>query len=385
MAFSGKATYTAGTTLPEIAEDVSDLVAINSPHETPLLDALGDPARAARSTVHEWLEDALLPNTDTINDNSYGNAMTDTTFVVDHADRFRVGDQIRVSDLQEVMLVTGVDTGTNTLTVVRAYGGTLGNALYDNGEVIILGNAALEGDDASAARFTSRSRQTNYTQIFTSTVEVSGSELAVRQLGVRDELDYQKVQRTRELLRDLENSVLNGRAPAANGQGSSTVRRTMRGIRSFINTNVFQPNVDGFPGDALLTEDQLNLALRTVWQTGNGNVDLIVVGGIEKRRINQFLATNRNYTPTSDTFRDGVAIYESDFGVCKVVLSRWVPLGTVFLLDSSRIEVMPLAGRSFYYKPLAATGDRDSGQLIGEYTVELRNENAHGVIVGLDN
>jgi len=335
--------------------------------------------------VHEWLEDALLPNTDTINDNSYGNAMTDTTFVVDHADRFRVGDQIRVSDLQEVMLVTGVDTGTNTLTVVRAYGGTLGNALYDNGEVIILGNAALEGDDASAARFTSRSRQTNYTQIFTSTVEVSGSELAVRQLGVRDELDYQKVQRTRELLRDLENSVLNGRAPAANGQGSSTVRRTMRGIRSFINTNVFQPNVDGFPGDALLTEDQLNLALRTVWQTGNGNVDLIVVGGIEKRRINQFLATNRNYTPTSDTFRDGVAIYESDFGVCKVVLSRWVPLGTVFLLDSSRIEVMPLAGRSFYYKPLAATGDRDSGQLIGEYTVELRNENAHGVIVGLDN
>ena len=27
MAFSGKATYTAGTTLPEIAEDVADLIA----------------------------------------------------------------------------------------------------------------------------------------------------------------------------------------------------------------------------------------------------------------------------------------------------------------------------------------------------------------------
>ena len=47
MSFTGKATYTAGSTLPEIAEDVSDLIAINSPHETPLLDALGDPARAA--------------------------------------------------------------------------------------------------------------------------------------------------------------------------------------------------------------------------------------------------------------------------------------------------------------------------------------------------
>jgi hypothetical protein len=55
----------------------------------------------------------------------------------------------------------------------------------------------------------------------------------------------------------------------------------------------------------------------------------------------------------------------------------------VLLLDSSRIEVMPLAGRSFHYKALASTGDRESGQLIGEYTLELRNENAHGVIEGL--
>ena len=68
MPFTGKATYTAGTSLPEIAEDISDLVAIASPHETPLLDALGDPARPARATVHEWLEDALLPNTDQINE-----------------------------------------------------------------------------------------------------------------------------------------------------------------------------------------------------------------------------------------------------------------------------------------------------------------------------
>src|SRR5437899_4596518 len=111
MSFTGKATYSAGATLPEIAEDVSDLVAINSPHETPLLDALGDPARPARSTVHEWLEDALLPNTDAINDSTYANAVTDTQFVVDHADRFRVGDQIKLDLSAEVMLVSAVNAG----------------------------------------------------------------------------------------------------------------------------------------------------------------------------------------------------------------------------------------------------------------------------------
>ena len=94
------------------------------------------------------------------------------------------------------------------------------------------------------------------------------------------------MQRTRELLRDLENSVLNGRAPAATTEGSATVRRTMRGIRSFLSTNVFVPNVNGFPTDADLTEEQLNVALRSIWQSSNGQVDLIVVGGQEKRQIN---------------------------------------------------------------------------------------------------
>jgi hypothetical protein len=281
------------------------------------------------------------------------------------------------------MLVTAVNTGTNTLTVTRGYGGSTAEALADNLPITILGNASLEGDDAQSARFTSRSRKTNYTQIFSSTIEVSGSELAVRQLGVRDELDYQKVQRTREMLRDLENCVLNGRSPAANPEGSSTIRRTLKGIRSFLTTNVFTVGVGGFPSDSVLNEDQINTALRTMWQGSSGNVDLIVVGGQEKRAINEFLAGQRQYAASSDTFRDSVQVYESDFGVCKVILSRWVPPGTAFLLDSSRIEVMPLSGRSFHYKALAAAGDRESGQLIGEYTLELRNENAHGVIQGL--
>jgi hypothetical protein len=378
MSFTGKATYSAGATLPEQAEDVSDLVGIVSPAETPLLDALGDPARPARATLHEWLEDTLLPNTDVINDSVYGNATTDTTFTVANGSRFRVGDQIQADQSGEVMFVTGV--ASNDLTVVRGYGGTTAVALADQKVIRILGNASLEGDDASAARFTSRSRVSNYTQIFASTVEVSGSELAVRQLGVADELDYQKQQRLRELMRDLENCVINGVAPAANQQGSATVRRTMKGLFGWINTNKFAPGSGGFPSGTTLSEDQLNTALRTIWQSASGQVDLIVVNGKQKRAINGFIGTNRRFAAESGTYKDLVGVYESDYGVCKVVLSRWVPPGNVLLLDSSRIEVLPLAGRSFQYRQLATVGDRESGQMIGEYTLELRNEAAHGMI-----
>jgi len=383
MSFTGKATYGAGSSLPEIAEDVSDLVAIATPHETPLLDALGDAARPARSTVHEWLEDTLLPSTDTVNDSTYGDPTTDTSFVVSNVGRYRVGDQIKLDTTAEVMLVTAINTGTSTLTVTRAYGGSPASALSNGATVRILGNAALEGDAADAARFTARTRKTNYTQIFASTVEVSGSELAVRQIGVQDELDYQKQQRLRELLRDLENCVINGRSASANPEGSASIRRTMKGIVPFCTSNVFVPGTGGFPSDASLTEEQLNAALRQIWESSNGHVDLIVVNGQEKRAINGFVASNRRYGAADQTFSALVSQYESDFGVCRVVLSRWVPTGSVLLLDSSRIDVMPLAGRSFQYKPLGVTGDRESGQVIGEYTVELRNENAHGVITGL--
>ena len=383
MAFTGKATYSAGADLPEVAEDVSDLVSIVSPYETALLDHLGDAPRAATSTYHEWLEDELLPNTDQISDETWTDASADETFGVANVDRFRVGDQVRPAGSGELLLVTATDADAQTVTVARGYGGTTPEDLADAQVLHILGNAALEGDDAPAARFTNRFRKGNWTQIFTAAVRVSGSDLAVRKLSVGDELDYQKQDRIRELLRDLENTVVNGISPSSGPEGSDSVRRTMRGMIPSMSTNVFVPNVGGFPDDTALTEEQLNLALRLVWEQASSRIDTIVVNGLQKRRINSFITSSRGYGPQDVSFRDLVSVYESDFGVCRVVLCRAVPADTVLLLDSSRIEVLPLSGRSFHYKPLASTGDFEAGEVIGEYTMEFRNENAHGVITGL--
>ena len=393
MAFTGKATYSAGSDLPELAEDVSDIIGIVSPYETPLLDHLGDPQRSATSTVHEWLEDSLLPNTDAINDATWTDPAADTDFDVDNGDRFRVGDLIQAAGSREVMLVSGV--ATNTLTVVRGYGGTTAEDLADDMVLHIMGNAALEGDDRPATRFTNRARRTNYTQILTAAVEVSGSQLAAQTLGLADELDYQKQERLRELVRDLENCVINGVAREAGGnpQGTSALRRTMNGIVPFIDqdaTNVFASGQDGFPdGDTIdstanyLNEEQINVALRQIWEQSAGRIDTLVVNGFQKRRVNSLISGPRAFGPHDERFRDLVSVYESDFGVCRVVMSRWVPADTALLVDSSRVDVLPLRGRSFHFKRLAATGDSDLGQIIGEYTLEVRNANAHGLIRGL--
>jgi len=381
MAFTGKATYSAGATLPELAEDVADLVGIVSPYETPLLDALGDPLRESTSTHHEWLEDELLPNKDAVNDSTFTDPDVDSQFVVDNGSRFRVGDQIQIEGSRELMLVTGVNT--NTLTVARGYAGTAAENLADNQIINILGNAALEGDDKPGARFTNRSRRGNYTQIFTATVEVSGTDVAASHLGLADEMDYQKQERLRELVRDVENTVINGGQPTSSPQGGDAIRRTMKGVVQHLATNVFRTGDSGFPTGADLDEAKINYVLRKIWASSSGNIDLIVVGGFQKRRINSFVSSSRSYAAGDTKFTDLVNVYESDFGICRIVTTRWLPQDTVLLLDSSRIAVLPLAGRSFYFKPLASAGDYECGELIGEYTVELKNEAAHGIIRGL--
>jgi hypothetical protein len=154
----------------------------------------------------------------------------------------------------------------------------------------------------------------------------------------------------------------------------------MKGTIQHLSTNVFHTGDSGFPSGTDLDEAKVNYVLRKIWDSSNGNVDLIIVGGFQKRKINGFTSGSRSYAANDTTFTDMISIYESDFGICRIVTTRWMPQDAALFLDSSRVNVLPLAGRSFHFKPLASGGDYECGELIGEYTVELKNEAAHGLI-----
>lgn len=378
MPFTGIATYDGGSTLPEIVDNVADLVGIISPFETPLLDAIGNPRDVARSTRHEWLEDSLNPNTTMVN-NGAGYNDSATALTVDDGDIFRVGDLVRPDGSDEIMQVSA-QTST-TVTVTRGYGSTTAAALVDNQVLTVIGHAALEGDDAATPMSQLRSRVENFTQIFTETVSISGSMDAVSLQGVDREFDYQVINRLRELMRQLEQSVISGVKAASNAQGSSSVRRTMGGLLSLITGSnaVVQDE-----SSAALTEAKLNQAIRSCWERG-GRPNAIVVNGFQKRKISSFISSGLRYASQDTNLKQMVDTYESDFGVQRVILSRWVPADKVLLLDLDKIQVMPLAGRSFHVKPLAATGDFRRAQVLGEYTLEALNaaDGGHGVITDL--
>jgi hypothetical protein len=59
MAFSGKATYDNSA---QIGEDVSDIMLLISPNETPFLDVLPPPLTPAHNIYHQWGEEKLGPD-----------------------------------------------------------------------------------------------------------------------------------------------------------------------------------------------------------------------------------------------------------------------------------------------------------------------------------
>ncbi len=371
MAFTGKATY---DNMDAIYTDITpDLIAMVARDATPLLDIIGDSEFPALSTKHEWMEDALIPNRFA----NQGEALAaDTTIVFPSSATVLVGDVLRPEGSSERCLVTAVNS--NTATVTRGYGGTTAADIEDGQTINIIGNAALEGDAAGENLTTNRIRKYAYSQIFTKTVKVSGTAASVKIYGTaQDEYNYQLQLRLREILRDLENTLINGVAPAATAQGSDSVRRSINGVDAQIATNV----ITHASGD--LTETELNNMMKMLWDTGSKNIDIMLVNGVQKRAISSLIMESRGYYADDAAIKNTVGVYESDFGVVKVVLCPWVPEDEILFLDTSRIGILPVKGRAFNHKPLAASGDYQMGQLVGEYVLEFRNENAHGKIVGL--
>ena len=366
MPFNGLATY---DNFEGIGENVSDLVAFLAPFETPLLDALGASDQPATNVKHEWLEDTLNPTTDAI---AAGVLAGDPTIDVEHASYFRVGDIVQVN--QETMLVTSI-VDADTIGVARGYGGTTAAAHSIGDVVTIIGNAALEGEDTDEDRSTKQVRKHNYCQIMKVGVKISGTAQAVGWLTTGDKLADGKVMRLRELLRDLEKTVLLGRTDVST-IGSDTARRSMAGIVCSLATNVTSCGT--------LTESALGDLLHSCYNQGSRDIDLIVAPPKQKRIISSWNGSRIHVTSDANAYRNVVEVYESDFGSQRVIMNRWLPDDMLLVLDSNRIKVVPLRGRSFQYEELAKGGDYARGQIVGEYTTELRNENGHGLMHSLD-
>lgn len=366
MAFTGRATYDSGI-FEGIAEDVSDIISMISPTETKLLDALGDPAYPAANVLHEWLEEELTPDTITTSGTMINS--TNELSIAVHANGTAVGNFITVGALLkhnttgEYMQVTA--SSGNTITVSRAFGGTTIATVAAGTTLTLISPVALEGADVDNDVSRPRSRVTNYCQMLKKDIIISGTVQAVSNIGVEDEMQHQIQNRSRELLRDLEKVVILGKL-STNTLGSSSAYRTMKGLWDFVSTNSTSV--------ATLTATVLDDIVENAWGYGASDLDLIVADASWKRLIDGFNTSRTQVENRDELFHERVSSFAGTFGEMPVIMSRYMPNKSVMVLSTQRIKVVPLKDRSFHYTPVSRTGDATKGMVVGEYTLEVRNE-----------
>ena len=257
-----------------------------------------------------------------------------------------------------------------------------------------LNNAAIEGAAASDATLTPSVRLGNKTQISQKTVKISGTLEAVNKAGRKSEKAYQLAKASSEIKRDMEFTLLSNQVAAA-GDGSTTARK-LGGLQTWINTNVSVAGTAGSLGttarvtgtDRAFTSTLLNNVIQSAYTNG-GSPTMLLVTPAQKVVASTFggIATRYRDVPANQQAQiiNAADVYVSDFGVIQIVPDRFIPNSdnddVAFLLDTEMASVAYL--RPFQTVELAKSGDADVTQLLVEYTLEVKNEAAHGLIADL--
>jgi hypothetical protein len=236
----------------------------------------------------------------------------------------------------------------------------------------------------------------NRTQIAQKTIKISGTLQSVDKAGRKSEKAYQLAKASAEIKRDMETSLLSNQT-AANGD-SSTARK-LGGLQAWLNSN-YDGGTDGVAGNLgttartngtnrTFTETLLKTVIKEVYASG-GNPKVLMVNPAHKQLVSAFagIAAQRFMAPsnTPTTIVAAADVYMSDFGTVSVVPNRFMTSTNTcdevaYVLDPDMAAVAYL--RPFQTNELAVTGDSESTQLLAEYTLEVKNEAAHGIIADL--
>jgi Family of unknown function (DUF5309) len=356
-----------------VAIDMSDTLSMISPSDVPLLSLIGKDslAKSCVAVKHEWLEASLRPLDGTFQSGQLANVTDPVTANITVGQGVRVipGDILKVES--ELLRVTTV--AVDAITLARGFGGSTPASHAGVIPWSIAGHVDLQDAGVPVARSTTKTGLFNYCQIYNASIRVTTTMQAIEKYVQQDDFASQIADELKVAWQTWERAILYGRKV----QPTSVVAGAMDGIFARIATNVYAK-----AGSALI-EDFVLQALQDCWTAG-GEPQTVVGGAFQKRRFNQFNDGLRETTRTDKTAGAVVNRYESDFGEVDYVLDRNMPADSLLVLDKNKIGFGPLRNHAMKWVPIPlTTGLVETSQLLGQYTMELRNESAHAAITGL--
>lgn len=236
-------------------------------------------------------------------------------------------------------------------------------------------NFHVEGDNAEALAVTEPSRVGNYTQISSKTVRSSGTAEAVDFAGRKSTQAYQMAKRAKELKLDMEHMLL-AVATAPTPGASGTARKT-GSVGAWITSNVIA-------AAAAPDEADIRAMMEQCWEAG-AKPTVLMCDGVIKQEIS---ALSQSVSELRTAANDkspayvvaAVDIYVSDFGNLQMVPNRLMPADTAYFLDYEYWDIAYL--RPFMTHDIARMGDSVAQQLLVEFGLRSKNEEANGKITG---
>jgi hypothetical protein len=282
-------------------------------------------------------------------------------------------DASRREDLLDIVGdVTPDDTPLATMLKTSSASNTLHEWLEDYITPPTTVTYAAEGAGATYAALTQPQRRNNITAIVSQTFRVSGTERAVNPGNNQDAMDYQAGKALTTWKMNQEFTLVQG----AVASGASGTARQMAGLVNVITTLYTARN-----SGTSLSETEFQDMHQDSWTQGGteNSFDLVLVPFGLKRKIDGFTAGATKYVDQSDKkLTQPVAIYETSAGIARIMQHRYVPAaaatpGPRFLgIKENKYRVAYL--RKPFREMLAKDGDRENGQIVGEFTLEYLAE-----------
>ena len=252
-------------------------------------------------------------------------------------------------------------------------------------------NFVIEGDDATTDAPTATTRLFNYTAISDKVARVTGTQESMNSAGRKSEMAFQMANRMKELKRDVEKILMENQAYAA---GNDSTARKCAGLQAWIKTNTsIGAGATAATGDGsdahtddgtprAIQESFVETVLASCWSNG-GTPSMGFLNAFQKGKFAYF---DGNATRINDGTKkkiiNAVDIYIDPLGTeVRLVPCRQCPTDVVYFIDPEYVAFSTL--RDFRTVDLAKTGDSIRKQILVEYTMEMRNEKAHGGIYDL--
>lgn len=248
--------------------------------------------------------------------------------------------------------------------------------------------AQLEGSTVSLNAVTPTTRVHNYCMILKDSAVVTKTQEAVKKAGVTSDLAREIEKAIKRLKLGIDTLACGYQPEIA---GDATHARQARGLEHwlFTNDNRAADGAQAASSTAAVTdgtqryldEDILKATLQTCYNNG-ADPKVLYCGSFNKGKISGFVGRSTTQVQVAkNTVSAAVDYYEGDFHKLEIVPSRNVRSRSILLVDPEFVKIAYL--RPFDVSPYDQIGDAIGKEVVVEWTVEVRNEKAHGLIADL--